>query len=192
MKKNVFSMMAAMLLMVGMLSSCSYEEHADADYPASKVYMPQAAGIIKIGDANGSNTSNVPTTGSLKVYEIDHENNKLKIYLGVVQSGISYTSGTVTLAVDESAAAEKVEDGTLPAGVVLLPATNVELPTEVSFSGVSSPFVVEVDLDIINNAAYAGKQLAFVVKMISSTLEITESLSAQAVMIDVDAVKSKI
>lgn len=192
MKKNLFSMMAAMLFTVGMLSSCSYEEHADADYPASRVYMPQAADIIKVGADNGSNASYVPTTGSPKVYEIDHENNKLKVYLGVVQSGITYTSGTVTLAVDESAAAEKVGDGTLPADVVLLSATTVELPAEVAFSGVSSPFVAEVDLDIINNEAYAGKQLAFVVKMISSTLEITESLSAQAVMIDVDAVKAKI
>lgn len=191
MKTNIIHFVATCLVycVLGVVvTACSYDDYADADYPESQVYQSMADGIIRI-DANANAAkAEVPTPGAPILYDID--NQKLRIHLGVVQSGISYISGSVLLQFDANAITTRQAEGQLPAEVIVLPASAVVLPAEVGISGVSAPYIAEVSLSAITDAAYTGKQVAFAVTIASTTIKVSEQLATQVVVIDTDFVKS--
>lgn len=189
--KKLYQFISAGLVCCAMsatLTACSYDEYADADYPESQVYQSQADGIVRINaDADKAET---PTPGGVVLYDISGQT--LRIHLGVVQAGISYASGTVQLQFDAAAIATGQADGKLAADVVALSSSAVSLPSEVNISGVSAPYVAEVNLSAITDAANAGKQLAFAVTISSGNIKVSESLATQIVVIDADFIKSKL
>ena len=83
--KNILALMC----IVGLaFSSCRYVEIADADYLDQTIYMPAAvSGIYQVNDTN--------SFGTYK-YQLDLENNKLVIPLGVYRSGVD-SKGSVVI-----------------------------------------------------------------------------------------------
>lgn len=191
MKTKLFHFITASLVYCffgAVFTACSYDDYADADYPESQVYQSMANELIRIDASANAAKAEVPTPGTPVIYDIS--NQKLRIHLGVVQSGISYISGSVQLHFDADAVATKQAEGQLAADVISLPASAVVLPAEVSISGVSAPYIAEVSISAITDAAYAGKQLAFAVTIASTSIKVSENLATQVVVIDTDFVKS--
>lgn len=184
--------MFAMLLCTWLVTSCSYDDYADADYPASEVYQSQADGVLRIDATTAVSTAEVTTKGTPLLYEIDKEGQKLIVHLGVVQSGIKLSSGTVRLAADESAVATRQTDGTVAADFVTLAANDISLPDEVRVTGDNVPFDVEISLAALSDSRYAGKQVAFAVTIASTDIKENEDLATQIVVIDTDFVKSQL
>ncbi len=192
MKIRLYFILCALLSVIGLMSSCSYDDYADADYPASEIYQSRADGILHIDSSADVSTSETPTKGGPILYSIDKQQQKLIVYMGVVQSGIEFCSGNVQLALNDTIVPKEIADGTIDDAVIALPDNKVSIPNEVRISGVSAPFTAEIDLSTINDPQYAGKQLAFAVTLASSSIKINDKLATQVVIINTDFIKSKL
>ncbi len=126
------------------LTSCQYEEVADAGYPDQKVYLRAASlGIIRI--------NNVSTAEPMR-YEFDIVNKKMNIDLGVNRSGINNDGNVLIdlkLNLDTLAL---LSAANLLDGAVVLPADRITFPAQVTVNSGSdtAPFRAVVDLDFLS------------------------------------------
>lgn len=161
------------------LTSCQYEEVADAGYPDQKVYLRAASlGIIRI--------NNVSTAEPMR-YEFDIVNEKMNIDLGVNRSGINNygdVSVDIKLNLDTLAllSAANVLDG-----AVALPAERITLPAQVVVNSGSdtAPFRAVIDLDFLSQNITT--KFAIAVTINTTQREITNQLRTALFLIEPQA-----
>lgn len=184
MKRSIlFQLIGAFVLLLA-YTSCSYEDYADADYPATKVYQPMA--LEKIWNINEETVENPTVTpGEPKRYILDKANNKFIVLLGVVQGGIELKSGTVDTYIDHSTVNTMIVNGTLPIGTLPLPESSYSLPASVKIEANATyvTYQMEIDLNALIGAN-AGKRFAVAVKISSSTFSVNKELDTAVICID--------
>lgn len=190
---NIISLLCFLFGMLA-LSSCGYEEYADADYPAATVYQSMAVNGVYNIDSSCEHINTTVTSGNIDPYTIDKSSGKLNINLGVTLSGIKRQSVNVTLAKDASSVSQALDDGILDTATTSsLQDDAFTLPTTVKTDSrlSSAPYAVQVDLNTII-AAKEGNKLAFAVKIVSSDVNVSDQYSTLVVVIDCDFIKSKL
>lgn len=185
MKRYVLFLLMSGLVLAASLTSCGYDEYAEADYPETMVYQPMAFESIWSIDAPNPENPSPETPGGPKKYDIDKVGNKFIVYMGVAQSGIERKSFTVNVAADPSVVSAMIADGTLPADTEALPASAFSLPAtvELSASTASAPFRMEIDLSALTGAN-AGKKLAVAVTISSPSVKVNEDMDTAVIYID--------
>lgn len=181
------------LLLIGMLlgaalfaSSCEYREFAEADYPDNTIYQPLALdGILYVDQAEPEDLE-LPTPGAPRHYYLNTEQNKLFIYMGIVQSGVRLRSCSVDIDVNYSAVNKLIEDGTLDPATLALPEAAYKLPdrVELSSSTAGTAFTLEIDTDLFRSAQYYGKTYAIAVRIHSDEIAVNPELSTVVIYLD--------
>lgn len=181
------------LLLIGMLlgaalfaSSCEYREFAEADYPDNTIYQPLALdGILYVDQAEPEDLG-LPTPGAPRHYYLNTEQNKLFIYMGVVQSGVRLRSCSVDIDVNYSAVNKLIEEGTLDPATLALPEAAYTLPdrVELSSSTAGTSFTLEIDTDLFRSAQYYGKTYAIAVRIHSDEIAVNPELSTVVIYLD--------
>ena len=181
--KKIFSLLT--LVLVGMLfASCEYRDHADAEYPECMVYQPCAGSIMNIDAQTNPLIYNVPTSSEPQLFVVDKAQGKLIINLGVVQSGITLASGSVTLAPGVDVINTMITDGSLDNDIVILPISSYDMPHSLDVVGANTPYRLSVTLDAIK--ANPGKKVALAVTIMSDNFAVNEKLATQVILIDAD------
>lgn len=156
--KNIFNysikLLIACVSSAFLLVSCEYQKIADADYPASILYMPAATNGIFTIDNVPQRVDFLPTPGYAYRFTVDLTNNKLIIPLGVYRSGLNL-SGTVTanIAVNTDTITKLKAVSQVPAKTGILPSANYTVPGSV---------------DVLNGAVVADFNLAIDVNYLKS------------------------
>ena len=173
----------ATLLVCGLLTSCKYQEIADAPYPDQVIYMPAAVrGIYDISVV--VDTYNNPTPGSPTRYSIDSTGNKVIVPLAVYRAGVS-NDGTfsVNIAINPDTVGTLITDGTLN-GVELLPANQYNIPSSIVVNAgkESASFDLDIKLDFLQ--ANIGKVYAVAVEISSSERAVNPLYKTTIVLIN--------
>ncbi len=166
--KALFSLV--ILLGLGLLHSCSYNEILDRTYPAQMIYLPSAlSGVYQVADTTG-------LSGTYR-YELDLENNKILIPFGVYRSGV-YNEGSIdvdlTINNDTIAKLNDLEQLETPGvePLMVIDDDKIEFPGTVTIpDGAGNvAFKLAIDLDYI--AALPNKRLALAFGITSEQVEV--------------------
>ncbi|MEZ0607753.1 PKD domain-containing protein [Fibrella sp. WM1] len=160
-----------------LLSACTYEEIAKADYPQQILYMPAAKnGVFTI--------ASITTSGAYR-FTVDAANKKIVIPLSVYRGGVS-NEGDVAVTISANAdTVSRLISGSTLVGTALLPADKVVLPTTVTIGSGSNvtPFDLKIDLDYLRAAAI-GQKLAMAVTIASSQTPVNPVLKTTVISFD--------
>jgi PKD repeat protein len=167
MKTNKINGIQSALLLAGLMAlmSCEYKEIADADYSASKLYLPAAVtGIYKIENLTKENLA-TPTPGSTYRYAINKEANRFEIPLSVFRSGLNRSNAVnVIISANPDTAQSLINNGSLErTSVFPTGAYTVNETVTIADGSSVSPFTLNVDLGFLKNQAIidrAEKQAA--------------------------------
>lgn len=153
-------------------ASCEYQEIVDTDYPSQKIYLPSAIdGIYLVNDTN-------PTVGAYR-YELDFENNKVIIPLGIYRSGISNDGSlTVNVSINNDTINKIISSGDVIDGegknLELIPSSAYTLPESISMPSGQEIAIIKLAIDLDYIAGQADKRLALAVSISSSQVEVDE------------------
>lgn len=169
--------------------SCDYQEHAEADYPEQTIYMPSANyNVYEISKAAGKPSIH-PTEGKPFRFQIETENGKFIIPLGVYRAGIDNKGGfEVDITVSNDTIADLIAAGHFTGPVKVLPTEQYVLPESIAISDGSGfeAFDLEVDLNFLQqeHANNPTEKYAIVVEISSSTRARNPELSTTIILID--------
>ncbi len=171
------------------ITSCDYQEYADADYPEQKIYMPTANYNVYEIDKAGIKPSIHPTEGKPFRFHIDTESGKFIIPLGVYRAGIDNKGGfEVDITVSNDTIADLIAASHFTDPVMVLPSDKYVLPESITVSdGVGfQAFDLEVDLSFLQqaNANNPTEKYAIAVEISSSTRARNPELSTTIILID--------
>lgn len=134
------------------LSSCEYQQIADAEYPEQLIYMPAAyRGIFTIDDVTKP-TLAVPTPGEPYKYVVDLPGGRFNVPLSVYRSGIDNTGAVnVTIAVNTDTITSLVAAARLPANTTVLTPSQYTLTNSVVVEDGKeiAMFTLSVDLELL-------------------------------------------
>lgn len=155
-------------------SSCRYVEYADADYMGQMAYMPAAiSGIYQVNDTNG--------VGTFK-YQLDLENNKLVIPLGVYRSGID-SKGSIAIDIivnnDTIEGLNELGASEDPAykPLEIIPADKYSVPQQVTIPDGADNVMFNMLIDLDYLAAKPDARLGVGFEIRSNAIEVNRELS---------------
>ncbi|MDR2683058.1 MAG: DUF1735 domain-containing protein, partial [Dysgonamonadaceae bacterium] len=192
------------LLFAG-LTSCEYDEIADAPYPDSLIYLPATVdgsiargGIYTINE--GASTKWVsPTPGQALKYSVNRADNQFLVPLSVYRSGFeNKISGSVNvqIAFNPDTIANLIASGSLlntlsTAGytnpeVAILPAEKLKVTESIRLEAGknNTSFQLIVDLDFLKTNAPAKKLYVLAITISSPDGKVNPLLSTAVVVID--------
>lgn len=151
MKKIIIEQSIVSLFVLFLFANCSKVELVDNEYPASKVYMSQAAVVKHHGyryyTLNG-NKNNSPVN-----YKI--ENNRILIPVGLVRSGVDLSGDvTVNITVQTDTVSTLISKNAFDAPTALLPADAYRIASSAQIKNgeTNSKFDLDIDLDFFINS----------------------------------------
>ena len=170
-----FVQLLLLTFLVVFATSCEYDEIRDADYPAQKIYLPSAIDDIYL--INDTNTA----VGTYR-YELDLENNKVLIPIGVYRSGINNNGNiTVDIAINNYKVNKLISSGDVVDAnghnLELIPESAYTLPTSVSISGGQELAIMTLAIDLDYIAGQSNKRLAVAISITSNQVEVDEEKS---------------
>lgn len=151
-------------------TSCEYDEIRDADFLAQKIYLPSAIDdIFLLNDTS-------PTVGPYR-YELDLENNKVLIPLGVYRTGINNNGNiTVDIVVNNDTVNKIIASGDVidsnGQNLELIPETAYTLPTSISIANGQELAIMKLAIDLDYIAGQSNKRLAIAVSIASNQVEV--------------------
>lgn len=189
--KNIIKLFIAFSGFAFLLVSCNYQEVADADYPAQKLYMPTAVnGIFTIDDVPQS-ADFLPTPGQPYKYTIDVSSNKLIVPLGVYRAGLN-RSGNVTanIAASNDTIGKLIADSIISPSTIILPASNYTIPSSVDIVSGSEfgTFNLEIDLNYLRS--FPNTIFALGIGISSSQVQVNPLLNTTVLVIETKFLKS--
>lgn len=159
-----------------LVSSCAYDELADAEYPQQIVYLPTARnGIFTI--------NSIATSGAYK-FTVKASEKKVIIPLSVIRGGVS-TSGSVPIGIAANAdTVGRLISTNLLAGTMAIPTGKYSLPTAVTIEDgkTSAPFELQLDLDYLRSIS--GQKLAIGVTISSDQTAVNQALKTTIISFD--------
>jgi hypothetical protein len=182
--KNSIKLLIAFFGCASLLVSCEYQDVADADYPAPKLYMPAALnGIFTIDDIP-RRVDFLPTPGMAYRFKIDVANNKLIVPLGVYRSGLDRSDNvTADISVNADTVTNLIVASMVPDGTFIIPSSNYSMPPSIDVpSGADvADFNLEIDLNYLHS--FADTVLALGVGISSSQIEVNPMYATTIVLI---------
>lgn len=165
----------ALIFVIGLpFSSCRYVEIADADYMEQMIYMPAAvSGIYQVNDTN--------SLGTYK-YQLDLENNKLVIPLGVCRSGVDSKGRVVIDIMVNNDTIQSLNEIYLSEGpeykpFVIIPENKYSFPQQVTIpdGADNAIFNMMIDLDYLATQPDAKLGVAFEIQ--SNAINVNQKLN---------------
>ncbi len=187
MKNRIINSIKLLMVFLGftvLVSSCEYQDIADADYPAPTLYMPAAVnGIFTIDDVP-QRMEFIPTPGEAYRFTVDMTNNKFTVPLGVYRSGID-RKGLVTadIAVNTDTINELLNQSVIPGITGILPAANFSLPSSVDVPSGQEVADFSLDIDLNYLHGFADTVFAIGVGISSSDIEVNPKYKTTIVLI---------
>ncbi len=178
MKKIKFKQSLVSLFILLLLIACSKVELIDNEYPASKVYMSQAA-VVKHNNYSyytlASNKINSPVN-----YKI--ENNRILVPVGLIRSGVNLTGNvTVSVVAKTDTVSTLISQNVFDISTVLLPAESYKIPSSVEIKSgeINSKFDLDIDLDFFINSLIntPDKQYALAINIATGANNVNNDLS---------------
>jgi len=180
------------IVLIAALTSCEYQDIADADYPDQLIYMPAATnGIFYINTVPTPNITN-PTPGNNYRYKIDEANNKFIVPLSAYRSGVNNKgSFTVDIVVNNDTISQLLTTGALPSGTLQLPSDKYSISSSVEMKNGEelAPFDLSIDLSFLK-ANSPGKNYAIAVTISSDARETNPALATTIIVIGTDILSS--
>ncbi|SFD54975.1 protein of unknown function [Chitinophaga sp. CF118] len=166
--------------------ACNKEE---TKYGITNIFMPQAVNMS--GGINANYTVPSGTDSSTYNYQLDEENKKINIILGVSRAGMQASEAfSVDIVTNTDTINQLLTNGILDTTTLLMPSSMYTLPTDIAVAGGKSEgtFNLSVDINQIKENQYAGKKLALAVSIRSKgKYEVAPSLATTIVIVNVDA-----
>ena len=164
-----------------LLSSCTYDELAKANYPQQIIYMPTAKnGLFSI--------NSIPTSGTYR-FTVDLAAKKIIVPLGVFRGGVS-ADGDVPVTITANAdTLSKLISTSVLVGTMALPADKYGLPNSITIpSGQESAvFNLTIDLDYLRTNP--SQKLAVAVGIASAQTPVNPLLKTTIVSFDPSILK---
>lgn len=180
------SHMKKLCLFAFMLLACNKEE---TKYGITNIFMPQAVNMS--GGINANYTIPSGTDSSTYNYQLDAQNKKINIILGVSRAGMQANEAfSVNIVTKTDTINQLLTSGILDTTTILMPSAMYTLPTDIAVAAGKSEatFNLSVDIDQIKQSQYAGKKLALAVSISSKgKYEVAPSLATTIVIVNVDA-----
>lgn len=173
-----------------MITSCSYQEITDAEYPDQLIYMPAAKSGIFLIDKVDEPIGNT-TPGSTFRYKIESEMGRFVVPLAVYRSGIDNKGGFIVdiqVNADTIAQLQAMQE-ILPENTLLLPIDKYTLvPSVVMKDGSEiATFELSIDLDFLRQNH--GKVFAMGISVSSSSRKSNKSLTTTIVVVNTSFLK---
>lgn len=185
MKKILYISAVVLLCCVLFLPGCKKGD-GEKDFGLAYIYMPQALATDGV-----NNHYAVPAGQGSLTHNYIIEDGKLKVILGVLLSGSAKSSGFSVDVVPMTTQTEDVINAGTIAGAMLLPAGAYTLPETVSVGkgSNSNAFYLAVDLETIEDQAYAGKKFLLQVGIANPTkYDLNHTNTSVMVIIDADKI----
>lgn len=191
-KITIFKGLFALLTIVTLMVSCSYQEIADAEYPDQKIYMPASVNGIFVIDNVPQRVDFLPTPGYAYRFRVDIDKNKLIVPLSVYRAGIS-RKGNISVSissVNDTLAVLK-NASVIPASTIVLPADKYVFPktVEVQNNAELAAFDVEIDLNYLKSNPDAI--IGFCISINSKGVEVNNKLKTTVVILHTKILKPK-
>lgn len=168
------------LACVGMgflLSSCQYEELAEADYPKPVLYLPAARnGVFAI--------ASLPTPGAYR-FTVNVDAKTVIVPLSVHRGGVSAAGEVpVTITANPDTVNQLINLNTVLANTVALPADKFSLPPSVTIAAGENTALFDLRIDLAYLLANPAKKLAVGVSIASSQTNVNPLLKTTIISID--------
>ncbi|WP_321290484.1 BT_3987 domain-containing protein [uncultured Sunxiuqinia sp.] len=187
MKKNINNKIKLLAFILGILviaTSCEYQEITDADYPNQLLYMPTAVHGIYTIDKLPENPEYVPTPGYATRFVVDEANGKFIVPLGVYRSGYERKADiNVDLTVQNDTVNNLIQEAVISTSTIILPSDKYTIPSSVVVEDGSelAKFNLEIDLNYL--LSIPDEVVAIAIHISSSDAEVNEDYQTTVVVI---------
>ncbi|MFD2570472.1 PKD domain-containing protein [Spirosoma soli] len=165
-----------------LLTSCKYEELAQADYPQQILYMPTAKNGLFI-------INSISTTGTYR-FTVDLASKKVVVPLGVYRGGVSVDGDLpVTIAANPDTVSRLISSSAL-VGTVVLPVDKLVLPAAVTIGAGKNSAAFDLKIDLNYLLANPSQKLAIGVGINSSASPVNPLLKTTLISFDPTILKA--
>ncbi|WP_159517918.1 DUF1735 domain-containing protein [Sunxiuqinia indica] len=187
MKKDMNNKIKLLAFLIGILSlasSCEYQEIADADYPDQLIYMPTAVHGIYTIDKLPEDPEYVPTPGYAYRFLVDDANGKFIVPMGVYRSGYERKADiSVDLTVQNDTVNNLIQAAAIPGNTIILSPDKYTLPSSVVVEDGSEIAKFNLDIDLNYLSSLGDAVVALAVNISSSDAEVNEEYQTTVVVI---------